>query len=119
MHVNEIVPAGQTINIFKPGTILYPAVFRIRPPINYVLDANDINEQVHYLLLKKADFEMLKAEGRISGRSPDVLYEFSDQLRANTGWCDWISRTFGLWREWAAVTFALGAIEGAGPAHHR
>jgi 4-amino-4-deoxy-L-arabinose transferase-like glycosyltransferase len=80
MRVNEIVPAGQTINIFKPGTILYAAIFRIRPPINYVLDANDVNEQVHYLLVKKADFENLKAGGQISDRLPEVLYEFPEKI---------------------------------------
>ena len=65
MAINGAMPVGETIYIYKPISYLYPTVFRLRPPIDYVLDANDVNEQMHYLLIKKADLETLKADKKI------------------------------------------------------
>ena len=81
MNVNRIVPAGQTLYILKPGNQLNPVIFYIQPPISYVLDANDVNDNMHYLLLKNADLEALKAEGKISERPGAVLYEFTDDIQ--------------------------------------
>jgi len=81
MNVNRIVPAGQTLYILKPGNQLNPVIFYIQPPISYVLDANDVNDNMHYLLLKNADLKALKAEGKISKRPGAVLYEFTDDIQ--------------------------------------
>jgi 4-amino-4-deoxy-L-arabinose transferase-like glycosyltransferase len=80
MAVNSIVPEGETINLFKPGSYIYPTVFRLRPPIRYILDANDVNEQVHYLLIKEDDLDGLKAEKRIASGSDEELYELPDEI---------------------------------------
>jgi hypothetical protein len=80
MAVNSIVPAGETINVFKPGSYIYPTVFRLRPPIRYILDANDVNEQVHYLLIKEEDLKVLKAEKRIASGSDEELYELPEKI---------------------------------------
>jgi hypothetical protein len=80
MAVNGIVPAGETINLFRPGSYIYPTVFRLRPPIRYILDANDVNEQVHYLVIKEDDLDGLKAEKRISSGSDEELYELPDEI---------------------------------------
>lgn len=77
MEVNKIVPAGDTIYIFKPRSLFLPTIFYLRPPIGYVSVANEINEQVHYLIVEKTVLEKLKSDGRISGRSSKVLYEFN------------------------------------------
>jgi hypothetical protein len=77
MKINKIVPAGDTIYIFKPRSLFLPAIFYLRPPIEYVSDANEINEQVHYLIVEKPVLEKLKSDGRISGRSSKVLYKFN------------------------------------------
>jgi 4-amino-4-deoxy-L-arabinose transferase-like glycosyltransferase len=77
MKVNKIVPAGDTIYIFKPRSLFLPTIFYLRPPIDYVSDANEINEQVHYLIVEKPVLEKLKSDGRISGRSSKVLYKFN------------------------------------------
>jgi len=80
MAVNSIVPAGETINLFKPGSYIYPTVFCLRPPIRYILDANDVNEQVRYLLIKEKDLEVLKTEKRIASGSDEELYELPDKI---------------------------------------
>ena len=78
--VNNIVPASQTLHIFKPSNQLNPVIFYLRPPIKYVLDANDVNEAVHYLLIKQNDLDILKAQQRIVARSPRVIYEVNDAI---------------------------------------
>ncbi|MGA2172824.1 MAG: glycosyltransferase family 39 protein [Sedimentisphaerales bacterium] len=75
MQINKIVPAGQTIYFFWHD-YFYPAVFYLRPPVKYVHNADEISEQVHYMIVKKIDYDKLMAEGRISSRSPEVLYDF-------------------------------------------
>lgn len=83
MSVNEIVPKGETLYIFKPGNQLNPVIFYISTPISYVLEANDIDEKLHYLLIKKADLEAFESEGGISVRSAEVLYKFTDRISGN------------------------------------
>jgi len=80
MTLNSIVPAGETINLFRPGSYIYPTIFRLRPPIRYILDANDVNEQVHYLVIKEDDLDGLKADKRIAPGSDEELYELSDEI---------------------------------------
>jgi len=80
MTVNSAVPTGETIYLFKPGSYIYPVVFRLRPPIDYVLDANDINGGVHYLLIKEDDLETLIAEKKITPGSFEELYEFPEEI---------------------------------------
>ncbi|MBA7479764.1 hypothetical protein ES707_15200 [subsurface metagenome] len=83
MSVNEIVPKGETLYIFRPGNQLNPVIFYIRPPISYVLEADYIDEKPHYLLIKKADLDALESEGEISDRSAEVLYKFTDRISGN------------------------------------
>jgi hypothetical protein len=78
--VNNIVPAGEIIHIFRPGSYIYPVLFRLRPPVDYLLDASDINKQVHYLLIKEEDLETLQAEKRIIPESVEELYEFPEDI---------------------------------------
>jgi 4-amino-4-deoxy-L-arabinose transferase-like glycosyltransferase len=77
MKINKIVPAGDTIYIFKPRSLFLPTIFYLRPPIDYVLDVNEINEQVHYLIVEKPILKKLKSDNRISKRSSKVLYKFN------------------------------------------
>jgi hypothetical protein len=77
MKINKIVPAGDTIYIFKPRSLFLPTIFYLRPPVDYVSDANEINEQVHYLIVEKPILEKLKSDSRISERLSKVLYEFN------------------------------------------
>jgi 4-amino-4-deoxy-L-arabinose transferase-like glycosyltransferase len=77
MKINKIVPAGDTIYIFKPRSLFLPTIFYLRPPIDYVLDINEINEQVHYLIVEKPILEKLKSNNRTSKRSSKVLYKFN------------------------------------------
>jgi 4-amino-4-deoxy-L-arabinose transferase-like glycosyltransferase len=76
--INKAVPAGETIYIFKPISYLYPTVFTLRPPVDYVLDANDVNGQMRYLLIKSDDLKMLEEEKKIAGGK--TLYELSDRI---------------------------------------
>jgi len=75
MQINKIVPAGQII-YFLWHDYFYPAVFYLRPPVKYLHNTDEVNEQIHYIIVKKIDYDTLMAEGRISSRSPEVLYEF-------------------------------------------
>ncbi|MGB7582796.1 MAG: glycosyltransferase family 39 protein [Sedimentisphaerales bacterium] len=74
--INRIVPEGETINLFRPGTFIYPAIFRFRIPTRYIYDVNNIDEQVHYMLIKRKDWDVLRTEGKISARSPRVIQKF-------------------------------------------
>jgi 4-amino-4-deoxy-L-arabinose transferase-like glycosyltransferase len=78
--INRIVPADETINLFKPGTFVYPAVFRFKPHVRYILDTNDIDEQVHYMLIKQKDLNDLSTQEKIAARSPQIIYEFTDLM---------------------------------------
>jgi 4-amino-4-deoxy-L-arabinose transferase-like glycosyltransferase len=80
MAINNAVPEGQTIYIYKPISYLYPTVFSLRPPVDYILDDNDVNEQIHYLLIKKEDLKALKAEKKTGPDSGEVLYELPDRI---------------------------------------
>jgi hypothetical protein len=78
--INKIVPAGETINLFRPGSLVYPAIFRLRSPIGYLHDANDINEQVHYIFIRQKYLTTQSIQDKIASRSPRVLYETADTL---------------------------------------
>jgi hypothetical protein len=78
--INRIVPAGETINLFRPGSLIYPAIFRLRPPIGYLHDANDINGQVHYIFIRQKYLKTQSIQDKIASRSPRVLYETADTV---------------------------------------
>jgi small basic protein len=78
--LNRIVPAGETINLYNPGAFVYPAVFHLRPPIGYLHDANDINEQVHYMFIRQKYLKTQSIQDKIKPRSPRVLYEAADEV---------------------------------------
>jgi 4-amino-4-deoxy-L-arabinose transferase-like glycosyltransferase len=77
--VNEIVPAGQTIYVLKPGYQLF--LFYVRPPLKYLLQDDQISDDVHYLLVEKPSFERLQTQPQFSSRSPVVIYEPSEKIR--------------------------------------
>ncbi len=74
--INGIVPEGETINLFRPGSFIYPAIFRFKPPTRYIYDANSIDEHVHYMLIKQKDWDVLSTQDNISSRSPQVIHKF-------------------------------------------
>jgi 4-amino-4-deoxy-L-arabinose transferase-like glycosyltransferase len=78
--LNRIVPAGETINLFRPGSLIYPAIFRLRSPIGYLHDANDINEQVHYIFIRQKYLKTQSVQDKIASRSPRVIYETADTV---------------------------------------
>lgn len=49
--VNKSVPGGQTIYVLKSG--YQPFLFYVRQPLKYLLDYDQINDNVHYLLVEK------------------------------------------------------------------
>ena len=78
--INRIVPEGETINLFRPGTFIYPAIFRFKLPARYIYDANNIDEQVHYMLIKQKDWNVLSTQEKISVRSPQVIHKFVNPM---------------------------------------
>ena len=78
--INRIVPSGETINLYNPGSLIYPAIFRLRSPIGYLHDANDINEQVHYIFIRQKYLKTQSVQDKIASRSPRVLYETADTV---------------------------------------
>jgi 4-amino-4-deoxy-L-arabinose transferase-like glycosyltransferase len=78
--INRIVPEGETINLYNPGGFIYPVVFHLRPPIGYLHDANDINEQVHYMFIRQNYLKTQRIQDKITSRSPRVLYEAADTV---------------------------------------
>ena len=78
--INRIVPAGETINMFRPGSLIYPAIFRLRAPIGYLHDANDINGQVHYIFIRQKYLKTQSIQDKIASRSPRVLYKTADTV---------------------------------------
>jgi 4-amino-4-deoxy-L-arabinose transferase-like glycosyltransferase len=76
--INRIMPAGETINMYNPGGFIFPMVFGLRPPVGYLHDANDINEQVHYIFIRQRYLNAQSIQDKIKSRSPRVLYEVAD-----------------------------------------
>ncbi len=77
--VNKIVPAEETVYVFRPGN--QPFLFYIRPPLEYVLEVQELDEEVRYLLLEKAWLEELRKYPQIASRSPRVAYTFTKHIR--------------------------------------
>ena len=77
--VNQIVPTDQTVYVFKPGYQAF--LFYVRPPLEYVLSADEIDQRVHYLLLEHRYLEDLKMLSEFNARSPRVLYSLGDKIR--------------------------------------
>ena len=79
MAVNEAVPEGQTVYVFKPG--YQPFLFYIRPPLRYVLSEEQIDENVHYLLLTQERLDALNEEPKYASRSPEILCALTNEIR--------------------------------------
>ena len=79
--VNEIVPAGETVYVFKPGYQAF--LFYLRPPIKYVLTADEVDKNVRYLLLENRYLEELKTNPQISCRSVEILHRFTDRIKGD------------------------------------
>ncbi len=82
--INKIVPDGETIDLFRPGSFIYPAIFRFKPPTRYIYDANDIDEQVHYMLVKQKDWGVTKRTGEnlrpFSAGDPEICQPSTQRI---------------------------------------
>jgi 4-amino-4-deoxy-L-arabinose transferase-like glycosyltransferase len=76
--VNNALPPGQTVYVFKPGYRAF--LFYVRPPLKYVLGDDQVGDDVHYLLLEQQDWERLKNLPRISSRDPIILCQLPDNV---------------------------------------
>jgi len=75
LQINKIVPEGQII-YYLWHDYFYQAVFYLRKPVKYLHRIDEIDQQVHYLIMRTDDFDSLKDDKRFSVRSPEILYEF-------------------------------------------
>jgi hypothetical protein len=66
--------------MYRPGSFIYPAIFRLRPPVRYIHEPNDINEQVHYLLIRVKYLRDENVQDKIVSRIPSVIYEDTDAV---------------------------------------
>jgi 4-amino-4-deoxy-L-arabinose transferase-like glycosyltransferase len=82
LAVNERVPPGRTIYVLKPG--YQPFLFYIRSPLKYLLEKEQINREVQYLLLSKERLEELSEQPQFLERAPQVLYEFPKEIRGDS-----------------------------------
>ncbi|HUT30111.1 MAG TPA: hypothetical protein VMX13_09995 [Sedimentisphaerales bacterium] len=73
--INQIIPKEETLYVYKPGYQAF--LFYIRPPLEYIVTSDQIDQKVSYLLLKEDAFEELVKSSDFSSRLAKTLYEFS------------------------------------------
>ncbi len=76
--VNRIVPADKTIYLYRPGFQTF--CFYLRGPLEYILDANDIDQRVEYLIVKQSQQQELGNLEFFRSRRPEVIYNFSERI---------------------------------------
>lgn len=76
--VNRIVPQGDTVYLFDSRYQTF--YFYIRQPFKYLVSKDEIDENVHYLVLEEGILQDLVANHQLSRRSPKILYEFPEKI---------------------------------------
>jgi hypothetical protein len=76
--VNRIVPQGDTVYLFDSRYQTF--YFYIRQPFKYLVSEDEIDENVHYLVLEEEILQDLAANHQLSRRSPKILYEFPEKI---------------------------------------
>jgi 4-amino-4-deoxy-L-arabinose transferase-like glycosyltransferase len=76
--VNRIVPQGDTLYLYDSRYQTF--YFYIRQPFKYLVSEDEIDENVHYLVLEERILQDLIANHRFSQRSPKILYVFPEEI---------------------------------------
>jgi 4-amino-4-deoxy-L-arabinose transferase-like glycosyltransferase len=76
--INRIVPQG--VNVYLFDSRYQTFYFYIRQPSKYLVSENEIDENVHYLVLEERILQDLVANHQLSRRSPKILYEFPEKI---------------------------------------
>jgi len=74
MAVNKLVPAGETIYLYNSKYKTF--YFYIRQPFKYLISDEQINKDVHYLVLVDGVFERLKTGKEFANHNVKVIYQF-------------------------------------------
>jgi 4-amino-4-deoxy-L-arabinose transferase-like glycosyltransferase len=75
--IDDLVPSDQTLYSYKPG--YHALFFYIRHPAEFLLEPQEIDSKVRYLLLEKEDLDDPQVQSRL-GQSAKVLYEVSPRI---------------------------------------
>jgi hypothetical protein len=90
--VNELVPAGQTLCVYRPGlkpfSLARPYseasyvswLYYVRSPIRYLLEPAQLDRRVHYLLVSKVNLEQDDLAGRIAQLGGRLMDDASGRL---------------------------------------
>ena len=76
--VNRIVPQDDTVYLFDSRYQTF--YFYIRQPFKYLVSEDEIDENVHYLVLEEGILQDLVVNHQLSQRSPKILYEFPEKI---------------------------------------
>ncbi|MGB7581351.1 MAG: glycosyltransferase family 39 protein [Sedimentisphaerales bacterium] len=76
--VNRIVPQGDTVYLFDSRYQTF--YFYIRQPFKYLVSEDEIDKDVHYLVLEERILQDLVANHQLYRRSPKILYEFPEKI---------------------------------------
>ncbi len=74
-EVNSLVPAPDTLYVFKPGYQAF--LFYLREPFEYLLEPPQIDQRVRFLLVREDAWQKLKDDPVLAARQPRTLYSFA------------------------------------------
>ena len=76
--VNSLVPAGETVYVFKPGFQSF--LFYVRTPMEYLVEPGQIDQRVRFLLVREDAYQQLKDEVAVASRRPETLCSFPGHI---------------------------------------
>lgn len=78
LALDELVPGDATLHLYKPGPQEF--LFYVKHPVDFALEPVDVNTDVDFLAVRRADLEMIRDSGALAGRQVDELYEFTPRI---------------------------------------
>lgn len=79
--INERVPEGATIYAFDPGNQIF--LFYVREPVTYIVEPEQIDRDVRYLLVGDAEYQEAGLEDYLRGRQQEELLPFEYRDRGH------------------------------------
>lgn len=76
--VNSIVPETDRICLYKAGYKTF--TFYMRQPLVFILEKEDIDENVNYLVLGQNHLDELMSDPEFAERKPKIVYEFDKDM---------------------------------------
>ena len=75
--INSLLPEDETLYVFKPGYQAF--LFYVREPFTYCVKYEQINEEIHYLLLRESELERIEEYLKNQNRPWQMINKFDTQ----------------------------------------